>query len=87
MQSELPVRGAGPTGNARIAPDMRIGDTGYDAPDTDELAEIVNGLQYYARWLHQLKLCAQNAKSPEDEQAERARQSFRVITFPQGRKG
>jgi hypothetical protein len=84
MISELPVRGAGPTGNARIAPDMRIGATVYDAPDTDELAEIVNGLQYYAKRLHQLKLCAQNARSPEDEQAERARQSFRVITFPQG---
>jgi hypothetical protein len=84
MINELPVRGAWPAGNARIAPDMRIGATLYDAPDTDELAAIVEGLHYYARRLHQLKLCAQNAGSAEDEQVERARQSFRVITFPQG---
>jgi hypothetical protein len=83
MISELPVRGAGPTGNARIVPDMRMGETVYTAPDTDELAEIIEGLQYYAKRLHQLKLCAQNARSAEDEQAERTRQSFRVITFPQ----
>jgi hypothetical protein len=84
MQNELPVRGAGPTENARIAPDMRMGATVYDAPDTDELAKIVNGLQYYAKRIHQLKLCAQNARAIEDDPCGRVRQSFRVIKFPQG---
>lgn len=82
MVRELPARASGPTGNARIAPDMRDGSNVYTAPDTDELTAIVEGLHQYARRLHQLKLCAQNAVSAEDEQAERARQSFKVISFP-----
>jgi hypothetical protein len=66
--------------NARIAPDMRIGDVVYTAPDTDELEKIVDGLQYYAKRLHQLKLCALNAMA-DDEQYDRTRQSFKVISF------
>jgi hypothetical protein len=82
MKSELPMMQGGCTGNARIAPDMRMGATVYDAPDTDELAEIIDGLQYYARRLHQLKLCAQNARAIEDDPFDWVRQSFRVIKFP-----
>jgi hypothetical protein len=47
----------------KIVPDMKIGGTLYTSPDTDELAEIVEGLQYYAKRLHQLKLCIENTKT------------------------
>jgi hypothetical protein len=56
----------------------------YTAADTDELAQIVEGLKYYASRINQLKNCILNAESSKNDQAEAKRSEFKVIRFQQG---
>jgi hypothetical protein len=84
--NELPQRLAASYGDIRIAPDMRsefLGekDRVYTAVGTEELEQIVEGLEYYARRLHQLKLCVQNAHSVSNECSA---STLRIIKFSSG---
>jgi len=85
MVNELPYVLRGYHDDIRIAPDVRSPGFGTE-PDrvtksvgTDELEEIIKGLQYYAKRLKELKLCVQNA---HDERTGLVRSELQIIQFP-----
>ena len=85
MVNELPNVLRGYHDDIRIAPDIKTDYFGLEPAQitksvgTDELEEIIKGLQYYAKRLDALKRCVQNA---HDERTGLVRSELQIIQFP-----